>query len=115
MIWTRSLDISRNKEQGSLNAARKWFSEIMASIASLQELPARCPIAPESEEFTKEVRLLFHGKNQRTYKIFYSINYETPSIGSVQVFHIRHWARKSVDGDELEELMTEVSDREEDI
>jgi hypothetical protein len=51
------------------------------------------------------VRLLLYGKRNRQYKVFYSVQKKTRSTGTVQVFHVRHWARKSLDTDQLRELM----------
>lgn len=79
-------------------------------IASLKEMPARCRIAPESEDIGQEVRLLLRGRSNRTYKIYYTIDYETPSTGTVRVFHVRHGARKPVSEDELQDLMDELTD-----
>jgi hypothetical protein len=85
--------------------AERWFNGVIHEIASLSEMPARCPAAPESEDLGQEVRVLLHGRSKRLYKIYYAIDYETPSAGMVRVFHVRHWARKPLTNDELEELM----------
>ena len=37
------------KENSSLERARKWFTAIVVIIGTLQELPARRPLAEESE------------------------------------------------------------------
>ena len=78
------------------------------TIETLQELPARRPLAEESEELGQEVRLLLHGRRNRAYKIYFTIHYDTRQTGTVQVFHIRHWARKGVTAEELRELMNEL-------
>ena len=92
-------------QESSLETARKWFAAIIAAIDTLREMPGRCPLIPESEELGAEVRLLLHGRKHRAYKIYFSIHHQAESTGSVRVFHIRHWARKPVDADELEDLM----------
>ena len=71
-------------------------------------MPARCPVAPEAEELGDEVRLLLHGKRNRAYRVYFKIEQKTASFGSVQVFHVRHWARKPLDADELQDLMDEM-------
>ena len=71
-------------------------------------MPGRCPLAPEAEELGDEVRLLLHGRKNRAYKIYFKIHQKTESSGSVQVFHVRHWARKPLTNEELEELMEDV-------
>jgi len=45
------------------------------------------------------------------YKIYFSIDYADPGSGAVCVFHVRHWARKPLTNDELEELMDDQQDR----
>lgn len=100
------------KAEGSVDAARKWFAGIYAEIESLAEMPARCPLAPESEELAAEVRILLHGRKNRSYKVYYAVEYETASSGTVRVFHVRHWARKPVSDDELQELMDDLDEKE---
>lgn len=73
-------------------------------------MPGRCPLAPEAEELGDEVRLLLHGRKNRAYKIYFKIHQKTESSGSVQVFHVRHWARKPLPNAELEELMDDEQD-----
>lgn len=97
-------------EQSSIVAAGKWFNRIIEDIASLKEMPARCPVAPESEEIGGEIRLLLHGRRSRALKIYYAIHYETPSSGVVRVFHARHWARRPVGEDELQNLIGHLID-----
>src|SRR5258707_4876716 len=82
--------------RGSLESASKWFFGIMDAIASLKTLPQRCPAAREARGLDLEVRVLLHGRARRRYKIYFAI------VGSVVVvFHVRHWARKSISLGEL--------------
>jgi plasmid stabilization system protein ParE len=92
------------RSRGSVESAERWFNGIMNAIRTLAEMPSRCPIADESEDLHAEVRLLLHGKRNRQYKIYFAIDRES---GTVRVFHVRHWARKPVETDELEDLMEE--------
>ncbi len=73
-------------------------------------MPARCPVAAESGELGREVRILFYGHRRRTYKIYYEVEYATPTKGRGLVFHVRHWARKPVVADELQDLIDEMED-----
>lgn len=100
------------KAGSSFETAQKWFNGMIAAIASLGEMPARCSLAPEAEELGHEVRLLLHGRRNRTYKIYFDIRYETSSGGVVRVFHIRHWARQPLTQEELEELMDGEAENE---
>jgi hypothetical protein len=78
---------------------------MMDDIASMKEMPQRCPVTPESEDLDREIRVLLHGRRNRTYKIYFSIEQQSTGIGVVSIFHVRRWARKSVDANELEDLM----------
>jgi plasmid stabilization system protein ParE len=93
------------RQRSSFEQAEKWFDGIIAAIRTLEHLPYRCPIAGESEELRQEVRLLLYGKRNRRYKVYYSVQQTTPSAGSVRVFHVRHWARKSLEPDQLRKLV----------
>jgi len=93
------------KQQGSFEQAEEWFNGIIAAIRTLEGMPNRCPVADESEELEQEVRLLLYGKRNRKYRVYYSILQKTPSTGRVRVFHVRHWARKSLSSYRLRELM----------
>jgi plasmid stabilization system protein ParE len=93
------------KEGGSLSVAERWFNSVMDDIASLKNMPPRCPIAPESKDLGVEVRHLLHGKRHRTYKNYFAIDYATPSTGIVRVFHVRHCAQKPLTHEDLEKLL----------
>ena len=80
---------------------------MFAAIRTLSELPHRCSVADESERPEAEVRLLFHGKRNRRYKVYFAIRDETQTV---RVFHVRHWAMKPIEADELEDLLDETTD-----
>lgn len=83
--------------------AQRWFNSIIDSLASLRQLPTPCPIAPESVDLGREVRVLLHGRRNRRYKIYFAIDHQTHSTGTVHILHVRHWARHSITRDELED------------
>ena len=62
-------------------------------------MPANHPVAFEAAD--REIRILFFGAKNRTYKIFYSMDI---TIRVVSVLHVRHWARKMPTLAELREL-----------
>ncbi len=74
-----------------------------------EEMPQRCPVAQESEELGQEARVPLHGKRSRAYRVYYSIHGETQTV---RVFHVRHWARRGMSTDELDQLMDEFLDQE---
>jgi plasmid stabilization system protein ParE len=98
------------KGQASIDVARRWFAGIIGAIDSLSEMPARCPLAPEAKELEAELRILLHGRRNRAYKIYFKIKQDDQLNGSVLVFHIRHWARKPLTNQELEELTDDLED-----
>jgi mRNA-degrading endonuclease RelE of RelBE toxin-antitoxin system len=57
----------------------------MEVINSLKTFPRRCPIAPENEFFSQEIRQLLYGKGKGTYRILFTIIDDV-----VSVLHIRH-------------------------
>jgi plasmid stabilization system protein ParE len=89
-------------QQGSAESARRWFDALIKDIWSLQHMPSRCAIAEESEDVGSEIRVLLHGKRNRRYKVYFAINEDSETV---YVFHVRHWARKPADIDELDDLM----------
>ena len=63
------------KKRSSFATAEKWFNGIMDQIATLEEMPERCPIAPESEDIGQPVRALLYGRKNRTYKVFFGVTH----------------------------------------
>lgn len=64
-----------------------WFNTLLDAILSLEKMPARCPVAPESTE-QESVRQLVHGDKRYAYRILFTIR-----GSNVLVLHIRHAAR----------------------
>ena len=93
------------KGEASIDIARKWFTSILNTIETLKEMPGRCSLAPESTEIQDEIRVLLHGRRKGTYKIYFKIVQATFPNVLVQVFHVRHSARKPLTRHELDELM----------
>ena len=59
----------------------------------------------------QEVRLLRFGRRDRRYKVIYLVDDETRTI---RVLHIRHWARKGLQGEDLEQLINDQIDLQDD-
>ena len=95
------------RDRANFSTAERWFNGMFSAIRTLFELPHRCPVAGESEHPEAEVRLLLHGKRNRRYKVYFAIHGETQTV---RVFHVRHWAMKPIETDELEDLMDETTD-----
>lgn len=77
----------RIRDDSPMNADQ-WFEALCLAIESLNEMPRRCPKAPESRRFKREIRQLLHG----VYRILFVIEDDT-----VQIVHIRHGARRHLE------------------
>ena len=61
------------KRDNAPQAAARWFAGIVEAIDSLDQFPARCPLAPENEHFTQEIRQFLHGPRNDVYRILFTI------------------------------------------
>lgn len=77
--------ISQNAREAGLH----WFQGLKEAMASLSELPERCPLAAESISFPFEVRQLLYGRKPHVYRVLFTVQGEV-----VYVLHIRHGRRK---------------------
>jgi hypothetical protein len=59
-------------KQQAGEAGLRWFQKLKEAVASLSELPHRCPLAPESKEFPFEVRQLLYGRKPNAYRILFT-------------------------------------------
>jgi plasmid stabilization system protein ParE len=67
----------------------RWFQRLKEALLSLNEMPHRCPIAPENKEFPYEVRQLLYGRKPHRYRVLFAIEGDT-----VIILHIRHGRRR---------------------
>ena len=70
------------------NAAR-WYNGLIDAMFTLEDLPRRCPIAPESRYLDREIRQLIHGN----YRILFTID---SAKKAVRILHVRHGARRAL-------------------
>ena len=76
--------------------APAWYNRVLDAINSLENIPARCPLAPENEgggrgergEADEEVRHLIVGDRIHAYRIIFAIRSQT-----VVILDIVHGAR----------------------
>jgi plasmid stabilization system protein ParE len=66
-------------------AADRWLDGILEAIESLEEMPARCAVAPETRHVRRTVRHLVHSG----YRIIFLVQER-----HVRVLTVRHAARK---------------------
>jgi plasmid stabilization system protein ParE len=81
--------------QGAGGAGRQWFIALEEAIASLDQLPERCPLAAENREFPFEVRQLLFGKKRHVYRVLFAVEDQL-----VRVLHIRHGRRRPLSIDD---------------
>lgn len=63
--------------------ALQWLSGIEEKILTLQEMPKRCPLAPESEKIGRELRVLLYHKH----RIIFDIDEEKEVVRILRVWH----------------------------
>jgi ParE toxin of type II toxin-antitoxin system, parDE len=67
-----------------------WFKGLERAILSLEQLPSRFRIAPESFDRDQPIRVLNYGRSRHVYRVFFTID-EIAKL--VRVLHIRRGAR----------------------
>ncbi|MDQ3812746.1 MAG: type II toxin-antitoxin system RelE/ParE family toxin [Armatimonadota bacterium] len=81
--------------------AKAWANGFIQAIESLESFPARCPLAPESVFFDREIRQLLYGKRGHRYRILFTIE---DSV--VHILFVRHsaqdWLRPEGGAEEIE-------------
>jgi plasmid stabilization system protein ParE len=75
------------------DGGRRWFTRLNEAMASLSELPNRCPIAPENDDFPFEVRQLIYGRKAREFRVLFTIDRDT-----VIILHVRRGSRTRLSG-----------------
>jgi mRNA-degrading endonuclease RelE of RelBE toxin-antitoxin system len=70
-------------------AAGRWFNGLEEPIYTLERLPRRCLIAPESRKAKRRLRQLLYGAKRDVYRVIYEID-ESRKV--VCVLTIRHAA-----------------------
>jgi plasmid stabilization system protein ParE len=71
--------------------AVKWYNGVLDACLALETLPERCPKAPESKGFKREIRQLIYGKRHYAFRILFTVSGQT-----VQILHVRRGARQTL-------------------
>ena len=85
--------VERAPQQGA-----RWFNGLERAVLSLDQHPKRCPVAPESFDPNRPVRVLLYGRKPHAYRIFFTID---DDADIVRVVHVRRGARQRPVADEL--------------
>lgn len=51
------------------DAAERWFRGLVQAIFSLEEMPERCPLIPERDEFLFEIRHLLYFSHRIIFRV----------------------------------------------
>lgn len=68
-----------------------WFKGLERAILSLERHAERCPLAPESFDPDRPVRVLHYGRRPHVYRVFFSVD---DHAKLVRVLHVRGGARR---------------------
>ncbi len=82
--------------------AQTWYQGLIDAIASLQEMPQRCPLAREDAFFSQEIRQLLYKQGKQTYRILFTVLEDRPIL-TVRILHVRHAAQKILGEPEVED------------
>lgn len=85
------------KEHHSEAQAIRWFNGLVDAVNSLEEMPLRCPAAPEGAELGMELRHLLYGKRSAAYRLVYAVvSGSGNEEGTVHIYRIWHGARDRI-------------------
>nr|WP_290226774.1 type II toxin-antitoxin system RelE/ParE family toxin [Trichocoleus desertorum] len=79
----------------SAEKARQWYAGLLKAIASLSEMPKRCPLARENQYFSQEIRQLLYGRGRNSYRVLFTV-IEGNTASTVRILHVRHAAQISL-------------------
>lgn len=86
------------KHADEFDAAARWFNGLEKAVGTLENLPRRCPAAPESTKTGRPLRHLLYGRKPHVYRVIFEID-ETQK--AVRILTIRHGARQEFNPAEL--------------
>src|SRR5438045_1547157 len=79
-------------KQFAPEAAVRWFDGLMQAVLSLEDLPRRCPMAPEARPLGVELRQLLYGERSGRFRIVFRLYDDAQPLPIVRVVAIRHGA-----------------------
>jgi plasmid stabilization system protein ParE len=76
-------------------AADRWFRGLVSAVFSLADLPLRCPLIPETDDFPFELRqLIFH-----SHRIVFRLD---EAGKTVEILRVYHGSRKKISPDDVD-------------
>jgi plasmid stabilization system protein ParE len=82
--------------------AEKWLAGLFAAIATLGDMPGRCPVIPEARELGHEARHLLYGRRTGTYRIIFDTRGDGAGGPTVVVLRIWHSSRHELSASDIE-------------
>jgi plasmid stabilization system protein ParE len=82
-------------QRASTEIATRWYEGLLQAIASLSQMPKRCPLARENQYFSQEIRQLIYGQGRNAYRILFTIQ-ENQQLSIVRIIHIIHSAQQTL-------------------
>ena len=90
------------EEHSPIHAA-DWYNGLIEAIFSLDEMPRRCALAPESDLSKRPLRQLLYTRRKVTYRILFAILQEEDeeNEGALRIYRIRHGAQRPLTAAEI--------------
>lgn len=85
--------VERAPQQGAA-----WFNGLERAILTLDRHADRCPVASESVDPDRPVRVLTYGRKPHVYRVFFTVDH---TAKLVRILHVRRGARRPPAADEL--------------
>jgi plasmid stabilization system protein ParE len=90
-------DAYRWIKERSPQGAAKWREDLIEKMEALSRTPHIHPIAPESERFSKAIRLLLFRKRRSQFRVYF-----TTETKRVVILSVRRSSRKPLEEGDLE-------------
>lgn len=84
-------------------ATARWFNGLEEAIYTLERLPRRCPLAPETRKTRRRLRHLLYGAKRDVYRVIYEID-ERRKV--VRILTLRHSVMDEFVGDDDQVCVT---------
>ncbi len=94
-------DLDQAYQYAAKNApltAARWFNRFHEALATLEQHPLRCPLAPEDGKSSLELRQYLYGKRPNVFRVVFTIEDDT-----VWILRIRRASRRFLTRGELGE------------
>lgn len=85
--------VARAPQQGAT-----WFNGLERAVLSLDQYPKRCPVAPESFDPDRPVRVLSYGRKPHIFRVFFTVD---DDAHVVNVVHLRRGGRRPATPEDL--------------